>query len=130
MLPLMMHFDLLFFVTSIKNPTESLDIYRQGRHFTLNLFIILCTANCVRLFYFNRFPCIWNSLPVISFDQSSIKRKLKSSSGVVLYLSLTLIIHVYIFHVLALSVLLCQLALITWFLCCANLVCKLFGVLK
>ena len=91
MLPLMMQLemnDILFFITSIKNPTERFNILnyvtfskastRSSSKF--KLVHNLSRTNQNRHFYFNRLPRLWNSLPSIDLDQSvsSIKRQLKS----------------------------------------------------
>ena len=89
LLPLMMQFelqDLLFFLKNHKEPSTSFDIknYVQfcssnTRSFThLKMKQPFLKLNCVRHFYFNRLPRLWNSIPPIDLDQSlsSIKHTL------------------------------------------------------
>ena len=90
MLPLMMQFelnDIIFFVSSLKNPTASFNIRNH---------VIFCSSttrssyalkpqhpkspsNLSRHFFFNRLPRLWNSLPIIdlSLSVSSIKKLLR-----------------------------------------------------
>ena len=85
--------DLLFFLKNHKEPSTSFDIknYVQfcssnTRSFThLKMKQPFLKLNCVRHFYFNRLPRLWNSIPPIDLDQSlpSIKHTLHTyfSSG-------------------------------------------------
>ena len=90
MLPLMMQLeiiDILFFVTSIKHPTERFDILEYVTFSSAStrssskckLVHTLSRINRDRHFYFNRLPRLWNSLPSIDLSQSvrTIKHKLK-----------------------------------------------------
>ena len=90
MLPLMMQLeiiDILFFVTSIKHPTERFDILEYVTFSSASMWSsskcklvhTLARINHDRHFYFNRLPRLWNSLPSIDLNQSvrSIKQKLK-----------------------------------------------------
>ena len=89
LLPLMMQFELqvlLFFLKNHKEPSTSFDIKnyvqfcsRNTRSFThLKMKQPFLKLNCVRHFYFNRLPRLWNSIPQIDLDQSlpSIKHTL------------------------------------------------------
>ena len=89
-LPLMMQLeinDIIFFIKNLK-PSSSFDI-RSFVHFCSNTtrsstYLKLKHAspklNCVRHFYFNRLPRLWNSLPCIDIDKSLpvIKKDLHS----------------------------------------------------
>ena len=90
LLPLMMVLemnDVLFFVKSLKEPTNHFDITKyvtfcSGRtrlasHLKLR-HVLATTNNSSRNFYFNRLPRLWNSLPLIDISQSlsTIKKKL------------------------------------------------------
>ena len=90
LLPLMMQFeinDILFFITSIKNPTKCFNILHHVTFSTAStrssskckLVHNLSRTNRDRHFYFSRLPRLWNSLPTIDLNQSmsSIKCKLK-----------------------------------------------------
>ena len=90
MLPLMMQLEIihmLFFVTSIKHPTERFDILKyvtfpsesKRSSSKCTLAHTLSRKNRERHFYFHRLPCLWNSLPSIDLNQSvrSIKQQLK-----------------------------------------------------
>ena len=89
LLPLMMILeinDVLFFVKSLKEPTD---------HFDISRFVTFCsgctrlasslklkhslvtTNNSTRNFYFNRLPRLWNSLPLIDISQSLSTIKIK-----------------------------------------------------
>lgn len=89
MLPLMMYFelaDIMFFVKSIKAPTNRFDINKfisfssTSTRYATNLKLNHCfsSSNHARHFYFNRLPRLWNALPVFDLTQSdiTIKRKL------------------------------------------------------
>ena len=90
LLPLMMILeinDILFFVKSLKEPTDHFDISRfvtfcSGcTRLASNLKLkhgLVTTNNSTRNFYFNRLPRLWNSLPLIDISQSlsTIKMKL------------------------------------------------------
>ena len=85
-LPLMMEYDVIFFVKCIKQPTK---------YFNINEFVSFSTSNTrsstslklrhsvsrnnyLSHFYFNRLPRLWNSLPCIDTDLSiaTIRSKL------------------------------------------------------
>ena len=79
--------DIIFFIKNLK-PSSSFDI-RSFVHFCSNTtrsstYLKLKHAspklNCVRHFYFNRLPRLWNSLPCIDIDKSLpvIKKDLHS----------------------------------------------------
>ena len=89
-LPLMMQFeinDILFFLRCIKNPTIAFHIQhyvefcsgptRSSTSFKLKHSISKLSS--INNFYFNRFPRLWNSLPVMDMNKSysSIKYSLK-----------------------------------------------------
>ena len=90
LLPLMMILeinDILFFVKSLKEPTDHFDISRfltfcSGctTRLASNLKLkhgLVTTNNSTRNFYFNCLPYLWNSLPPIDISQSlSTKMKL------------------------------------------------------
>ena len=89
-LPLMMQFelnDVMFFVSSIRNPTKSFNILQYvnfSGNFTrasVNYKLVhhMSRTNKVKHFYFHRLPSLWNSLPTINLDQSLrfIKFKLR-----------------------------------------------------
>ena len=91
LLPLMMELeiaDILFFIKSIKGPTEHfniLDFVQFSTHQTRsssNLKLKHSPSNnsLDKNFYFNRIPRLWNSVPSIDIDVplSSIKLKLRS----------------------------------------------------
>ena len=104
MLPFMMHLsinDILFFVTSIKNPTKSFNMshslqVRQGHHFTLNLFIICVQLTVLDIFILINFHVSGTLFLLFLLIRVSVPLNvnLKSFAGVILYLTLTLIIHV------------------------------------
>jgi len=81
MLPLMMQLeiiDILFFVTSIKHPTEWFDIleyitFSSASTWSSSKFKLVHTLSRIdrdRRFYFNRLPCLWNSLLSIDLNKS------------------------------------------------------------
>ena len=91
LLPLMMQLeinDIVFFIKSLKEPSSAFDIRsfvhfcsnstRSSTHFKLKH--ASAKRNCVRHFYFNRLPRLWNSLPYIDIDKPlpSIKKILYS----------------------------------------------------
>ena len=71
--------DIMFFVNSLKSPTDSFDISsyisfsnsstRSTMTCKLNHAVSQSVAH--RHFYFNRLPRLWNSLPPIDLDASS-----------------------------------------------------------
>ena len=79
--------DVMFFVSSIRNPTKSFNILQYvnfSGNFTrasVNYKLVhhMSRTNKVKHFYFHRLPRLWNSLPTINLDQSlsSIKFKLR-----------------------------------------------------
>ena len=86
LLPLMMQLeinDIIYFIKSLKEPTHPFNImnfvqfYSSGTRSStyLKLKQPFYKKNCVRHFYFNRLPRLWNSLPPIDLDQpiTSIK---------------------------------------------------------
>ena len=89
LLPLMMILeinDVLFFVKSLKEPTDHFDISRfvtfcSGcTRLASNLKLkhsLVTTNNSTRNFYFNRLPRLWNSLPLIDISQSLSTIKIK-----------------------------------------------------
>ena len=89
MLPLMMVLelnDILFFVKCLKEPSDHFDIKRFFTFFSGCTRLASCSKlsharvcnNKSRNFYFNRFPRLWNSLPIIDVSQSipTIRKKL------------------------------------------------------
>ena len=86
LLPLMMQFeinDILFFITSIKNPTKCFNILhyvtfsRASTRSSSKCKLVhnLSRTNRDRHFYFSRLPHLWNSLPTI--DKPIYECKLK-----------------------------------------------------
>ena len=86
-LPLMMTFDIIFFIKSVKSPTTAFNInnfvefrFSSSRSSSGHKLIHrLSYSNTTRHFYFNRLPRLWNSLPFIDLNLSVeiIKKQLK-----------------------------------------------------
>ena len=78
--------DILFFIKSLKEPSEYFDISRYvsfssgptrlSSHLKLR-HASAATNNSSRNFYFNRLPRLWNSLPLLDIDQSIPTLKFK-----------------------------------------------------
>ena len=90
LLPLMMEFeiaDIIFLIKAFKSPTDHFDInnfvqlsYHKTRASTyFKLKHSICHTTSHKNFYFNRIPCLWNSLPPIdiTLSISTIKTKLR-----------------------------------------------------
>ena len=112
-LPLMMQLeinDLMFFTKNLKDPMSTFNVRQFVQFCSSNTrsstFLKLkqsnAKLNCVRHFYFNRLPRLWNSLPHIDLNLPlySIHQKLKSFGITSLRISvLFLVLSIIYVHV-------------------------------
>jgi len=97
-------YDVMFLFTSLKGPTDAFNIYDYvtfhtgSAHSThLKLKHVLSRTNSTRHFYFNRMPRLWNSLPTVDLEQSTVSiNRFSGSSGIILFAVLSLTVHVCI----------------------------------
>ncbi len=85
-LPLMMLYELMFFVCNLKEPSNSFNIMKfisfnksSTRSSSGKLVHSITSINSQRHFYFNRLIRLWNALPIINLSQSAntIRSKIK-----------------------------------------------------